>query len=187
MEVPSSDPTQAPSTLTIAVPDKLATGNGLWGYGLSMTAVKTLDPALVFANLGYTGYVSRHFNNLSTNPNVQNPGDVSLGSTITYGLGLAFALNDKTSVSMSFSDQLARSARVRYDGGDWVTLGEKKLRGVEEKVTVLIPGESNVTMTSVEAAESDGLDVRLEAEHVMLLYRNSRERNPEKAGGNMLQ
>lgn len=120
--VPSSDPTQAPSTLTIAVPDKLATGNGLWGYGLSMTAVKTLDPALVFANLGYTGYVPRHFDNLSTNPNVQNPGDVSLGSSFTYGLGLAFALNDKTSVSMSFSDQLTRSARVRYDGGDWTTL-----------------------------------------------------------------
>ena len=122
VQVPSSDPAQAPSTLTIAVPDKLATGNGLWGYGLSMTAVKTLDPALVFANFGYTGYIPRHFDNLATDPNVQNPGDVSLGSSFTYGLGLAFALNDKTSISMSFSDQLTRSARVRYDGGNWTTL-----------------------------------------------------------------
>lgn len=82
---------------------------------------------------------------------------------------------------------IASQAFATYCGGDWVTLGEKKLRGVEEKVTVLIPGESNMTMTSVEAAESDGLDVRSEAEHVMLLYRNSREQNTEKAGGNMLQ
>jgi len=120
--VPSSNPNQSPSTLTIAVPDKLATGNGLWGYGLSMTAVKTLDPALVFANFGYTGYVSRHFDNISTDPNVQNPGEVKLGSSWNYGVGVAFALNDKTSLSMSFSDQITRSSSIRYDGGNWTSL-----------------------------------------------------------------
>lgn len=74
---------------------------------------------------------------------------------------------------------IASQAFATYCGGDWVTLGDKKLRGVEEKVTLLVPGDANMTMTSVEAAENDRLDVRSEAEHVMLLYRNSQDRKPK--------
>ncbi len=82
---------------------------------------------------------------------------------------------------------IASQAFATYCGGDWVTLGEKKLRGVEEKVTVLMPGEANMKMTSVEAAENNRLDVRSEAEHVMLLYRNSRDRGSASPDGNFLQ
>ncbi|MDB5526806.1 MAG: adenylate/guanylate cyclase protein [Rhizobium sp.] len=82
---------------------------------------------------------------------------------------------------------IASQAFATYCGGDWVTLGEKKLRGVEDKVTILTPGAENMKMTSVEAMEKSRMDVRSEAEQVMLLYRNSRDQKPQKLGGNFLQ
>jgi adenylate cyclase len=82
---------------------------------------------------------------------------------------------------------IASQAFATYCGGDWVTLGEKRLRGVEEKITVLMPSESNMTMSGIELAESNGHDVRSEAEHVMLLYRNTRQQKPTLPGPNFLQ
>lgn len=82
---------------------------------------------------------------------------------------------------------VASQAFATYCGGDWVTLGEKRLRGVEEKITVLMPSESNMTMSGVELAESNGHDLRSEAEHVMLLYRNTRQQKPTLPGANFLQ
>lgn len=82
---------------------------------------------------------------------------------------------------------VASQAFATYCGGDWVTLGEKKLRGVEDKVTVLAPGEDNLKMSSVEATDRNKPDVRSEAEQVMLLFRNSRDQKPQKIGGNFLQ
>ncbi|MCL7743876.1 transporter [Guyparkeria hydrothermalis] len=105
-----------------AIPEEQATGNGLWGVGASVSAVKTLDPALLFANLGYTHYLSRSFDDLNNDPDTVNPGDVELGDSWTVGLGLAFALNDKASLSMSYSQQINGQARTRYDGEDWVDL-----------------------------------------------------------------
>jgi len=105
-----------------AIPEEQATGNGLWGVGASVSAVKTIDPALVFANLGYTHYFSRSFDDLNNDPDTVNPGDVELGDSWSWGLGLAFALNDKASLSMSYSQQINGQARTRYEGEDWVDL-----------------------------------------------------------------
>src|SRR5690606_17617881 len=55
------------------------------------------------------------------NPETVNPGDVRLGRAIYFGAGLAFAFNERTSLSMSFSDKLSAPARTPYDGahGTW--------------------------------------------------------------------
>ena len=82
---------------------------------------------------------------------------------------------------------VASQAFATYCGGDWVTLGEKRLRGVEEKITVLAPGESNMATTGIELAKNNGHDVRSEAEHVMLLYRNTRQPKQTVPGANFLQ
>ena len=105
-----------------AIPEEQATGNGLWGVGASVSAVKTLDPAILFANLGYTHYLSRSFDDLNNDPDTVDPGEVELGDSWNWGLGLAFALNDKASLSMSYSQQINGKARTRYDGEDWVDL-----------------------------------------------------------------
>ncbi|WP_197490450.1 hypothetical protein [Halothiobacillus diazotrophicus] len=110
------------SFVQFSVPTKQATGNGLWGYGVSLSMVKTMDPALIFTNFGYTGYLSRHFNDIGIDPSVQNPGRVKLGESFSYALGLAFALNDRASLSLSVSDQISRQARIKYDGQPWQAL-----------------------------------------------------------------
>ena len=82
---------------------------------------------------------------------------------------------------------IASEAFTTYCGGDWVTLGEKKLRGVQDKVTILAPGEENLKMSGVEATGGKKPDAGSEAEQVMLLFRNSRDQKPRKLEGNLLQ
>ncbi len=108
--------------IRFAVPEEQATGNGLWGVGASVSAVKTLDPALLFANFGYTHYISRSFDDLDNDADTVTPGEVSLGGSWNWGLGLAFALNDRASLSMSFSQQINDKARTKYEGEEWVDL-----------------------------------------------------------------
>lgn len=92
--------------------------------------------------------------------------------------GLTKTLGQTVIASQAFAD---------YCGGDWTMLGEKRLRGVEAKVTVLAPGNDNMEMSNIERAESNGHDVRSEAEHVMLLYRNTRQQKPTNLGAKFLQ
>jgi adenylate cyclase len=117
-------------------------------------------------------------------------GNVGLKDRLTFSAfgGAVNEVSRLQGLTKAYSHPIiASQAFASYCGGDWLSLGEKKLRGVEEKVTILTPGENNLKMTSVEEAENDRLDVRSEAEHVMLLYRNSREQNAQKAGGAFLQ
>lgn len=109
-------------SVDIEVPDKLATGNGLWGYGVTLSAIKTLDPTVLFANVGYSAFVPGHFNDIDSDPNTRTPGDVQLGDTWQFGVGAAFAFNRSTSLTLSFSDQLRSAARIRSDGSGWTRL-----------------------------------------------------------------
>ncbi|TMU95434.1 adenylate/guanylate cyclase domain-containing protein [Brucella haematophila] len=83
---------------------------------------------------------------------------------------------------------IASEAFTTYSGGNWVMLGEKKLRGVQEKVTILAPAAEDMKLGSVEATGKNKSDAGSEAEQVMLLYRNSREqKKPRKLEGNLMQ
>jgi len=110
------------SFVRFAVPDEQATGNGLWGVGASVSAVKTIDPAILFANFGYRHYLSRSFDDLNNDPDTRSPGEVRLGDEWSWGLGLAFALNDRASLSMSFSQQVSGQAETKEEGEDWASL-----------------------------------------------------------------
>lgn len=82
---------------------------------------------------------------------------------------------------------IASEAFANYCGGDWISLGERRLRGVQDKLAILAPGEGNMTAAPLETGQKKGLDLRSEAEHVMLLYRNSRQPKPAGPGANFLQ
>ncbi len=75
---------------SITYPSELPTGSGLWSISNSLSFVKTADPAILFANLGYTYNVEGSFRDISASDGNQ-PGDVQLGDSIFYGLGMAFA------------------------------------------------------------------------------------------------
>lgn len=101
------------------VPEDLPTGNGVWGVTPGISVVKTYDPAIVFANLGYTYNFEESFSDISAQQGVKVPGKVQLGNTFNFGLGVAFALNEKMSLAMSFSELIAQKSKIKADGQGW--------------------------------------------------------------------
>lgn len=106
--------------IRFAVPAKQPTGNGVWQANLGLSAVKTADPAILFANLGYIHSFKRSFDDIDSNPDTINPGEVKLGGSYYFGAGIAFAFNERTSLSISFSDKLSARASTRYKDGKWM-------------------------------------------------------------------
>ena len=105
--------------IRFAVPEEQPTGNGTWQASIGLSAVKTSDPAILFGNIGYTYAFESSFDDIDNNPDTVNPGKVKLGDSFYFGAGVAFAFNERTSLSISLSDRLSARARTRYEGGPW--------------------------------------------------------------------
>jgi len=108
--------------IRFAVPSEQPTGNGVWQANIGLSAVKTADPAILFANVGYIHSFDRSFDDIDSNPDTVNPGDVRLGKSFYFGAGIAFAFNERTSLSISFSDKLSARASTRYKDGKWIKM-----------------------------------------------------------------
>ncbi len=106
--------------IRFAVPAEQPTGNGVWQANIGLSAVKTADPAILFANVGYIHSFERSFDDIDSNPDTVNPGKVKLGGSYYFGAGVAFAFNERTSLSISFSDKLSARAATRYKDGQWI-------------------------------------------------------------------
>ncbi|WMJ69260.1 hypothetical protein [Stenotrophomonas sp. 24(2023)] len=106
--------------IRFAVPAEQPTGNGVWQANVGVSMVKTADPAILFANAGYVHSFVRGFDDIDSNPDTVNPGEVKLGGSVYFGAGVAFAFNERTSLSLSFSDRIGARASTRYKGGQWV-------------------------------------------------------------------
>lgn len=106
--------------IRFAVPAQQPTGNGVYQANIGLSAVKTADPAILFANLGYIRSFKRSFDDIDSNPDTVNPGEVKLGDAYYFGAGVAFAFNERTSLSISFSDRLSGRASTRYKDGRWI-------------------------------------------------------------------
>lgn len=100
------------------IPDELPTGSGVWSLSTGLSFLTTTDPAIIFANIAYTHYFSEDFSDLGSTPGAANePGEVKLGDSIQIGLGIAFAINERTSYSMSFTQRFFDEAEVTPKGG----------------------------------------------------------------------
>lgn len=100
-------------------PEELPSGTGTWAVSTGLSLVKTTDPAILFANLGYFYNLSRHFDDISSNPGQVVPGSIKLGDSVQYGLGMAFALNDSTSMSFGYTQRVTFLSRTKIDGQSW--------------------------------------------------------------------
>lgn len=72
-------------------------GSGFWAVNTNVTFIKTYDPAVIYGSLGYTHLFARRFGN------ALNGAFVIPGESFSYGLGLGFAINDRITLSSSFS------------------------------------------------------------------------------------
>lgn len=105
----------------LSVPEELPTGNGVWSVTPGISLVKTVDPAVLFGNLSYTYNFEQDFSDISPNQGTRQPGRIRLGNWWQLGMGLAFALNEKMSLSMSYSQLISRSSRIQQDD-QWFTV-----------------------------------------------------------------
>lgn len=101
----------------LQVPRSLATGSGVWGASLGVSALKTLDPMVVFGSINYFRNFKRSFADIDENPGDQ-PGRVAIGNALQFGAGLAYALNESSSISMSYSQRLVERSRLKLDAVD---------------------------------------------------------------------
>lgn len=103
----------------LTLPSELPSGNGVWGLSTGLSFVKTADPAILFANLGYFRNFRRKFDDISPAPTVTSPGEVDLGDSFQFGVGIGFALNERTSLSLSYSQRFTEASRTRREGASW--------------------------------------------------------------------
>lgn len=101
----------------LQVPSALATGSGVWGASLGVSALKTIDPMVVFGSINYFRNFERSFGDIDENPGDQ-PGRVAIGNAFQFGAGLAYALNESSSISMSYSQRLVERSRLKLDAAE---------------------------------------------------------------------
>jgi len=102
----------------LAVPTQLSTGSGVWGASVGLSALKTIDPMVVYGSVSYFHNFQRHFGDIDEAVGDQ-PGSARLGRAIQFGAGVAFALNDRSSLNFGYTQRLVSHTRVRRDGQDW--------------------------------------------------------------------
>lgn len=110
---------QAADNDNLFVPEELPTGNGVWSVTPGLSLVKTVDPAVLFASLAYTHNFEDSFDDISPTQGQKVPGKVKLGDWFQYGLGMAFALNERMSLSFSYSQLISQKSRLKPQGEDW--------------------------------------------------------------------
>jgi len=112
--------------IRFAVPEEQPTGNGVWQASVGLSAVKATDPAILFGSIGYVHSFTESFDDIDNNPDTVNPGKVRLGRAFQIGAGVAFAFNERTSLSIAFNNRFNSRARTLYEGpdatGEWVKL-----------------------------------------------------------------
>lgn len=111
-----------PSNSSLSYPESLPTGNGVWSITPGISLVKTFDPAVLFGSLSYTYNMEESFGDISSTVNQKVGGKVKLGDSFQIGAGIAFALNEKMSMSFSVTDLIQRRAKIKADGEDWTTV-----------------------------------------------------------------
>ena len=102
----------------LSVPEELPTGNGVWQISGGASVLKTIDPALVFASFDYFYNFERDFDDIGSSPGDQ-PGTVDIGDSFQIGFGVAYALNEDFSLSLSYSQRWFDETRTKLDGGDF--------------------------------------------------------------------
>lgn len=135
-----------PNNDNLSVPEDLPTGNGVWAITPGISLVKTFDPAVLFGSLSYTYNMEDSFGDISPQVNTKVPGDVKLGDSWQVGAGIAFALNEKMSMSFSFTDQFARKTKIKPENGDWQSVSNSDYNSANFNIGMTLAATDNLTI-----------------------------------------
>lgn len=84
---------------------ELPTGSGHWGVEPYLTILKTVDPAVLFANLGYFYHIKRDIGGI---------GEVDPSDSINVSFGVGYALNDKVALNTAYEQKIY--TRSEFEG-----------------------------------------------------------------------
>ena len=101
---------------------------------------------MLFGSLSYTHNFEDSFSDISPNLNQKIPGKVSLGDSFQLGVGVAFALNEKMSMSFSVSDLVQRKSKVKQSGQDWQSVVSSDANAGYFNVGMTIAASDNLTI-----------------------------------------
>src|SRR5690606_2815203 len=94
----------------LKIPEQLAFGTGVWSAAAGVSVLKSLDPLVVFGSVNYFMNFAQGFDDIDESLGDQ-PGRVDLGDSLQYGAGVAFALNERSSLSASFTQRFVQHTR----------------------------------------------------------------------------
>lgn len=120
-----------PLNTNLEFPEELPTGSGLWGVQTGLSFLKTVDPAILFGSISWRHYFEDDFNDLGSDPEAApSPGEVQLGDQYQFSLGIAFALNERTSLSTSFTQRFIDDTEITRPGfGTQTVVGSDSTTG----------------------------------------------------------
>ncbi|WP_350615571.1 hypothetical protein [Pseudomonas sp. HY7a-MNA-CIBAN-0227] len=137
---------RSPNNSNLYVPENLPTGNGVWSITPGISLVKTFDPAVLFGSLSYTHNFEDSFDDISSTVNEKIGGKVRLGDSFQIGVGVAFALNERMSMSFSVSDLIQRKSKLKPDSGDWQSVVSSDANAGYFNVGMTIAASENLTI-----------------------------------------
>lgn len=139
---------QDPNNDSLAYPEDLPTGNGVWSISPGISLVKTFDPAVLFGSLSYTHTLEESFSDVSSTSGVKVPGKVKLGDSFQIGAGIAFALNEKMSMSFSVSDLIARKSKIKSaeTGDSWTSVPSSDANAAYFNLGMTLAATDNLTI-----------------------------------------
>lgn len=153
-----------PTNTNLTVPTELPTGNGVWAVTTGVSLLKTLDPAIVFTNLGYTYNIEESFDDISASDGRQ-PGKVKLGDSIRAGFGTAFALNERLSLALSYSHEYIQKSETTQGGAT------NEVVGSDASVGVFSLGGTYALNDSTSVVTSLGVGLTDDASDISLTFR----------------
>lgn len=137
---------RSPTNDNLYVPENLPTGNGVWSITPGISLVKTFDPAVLFGSVSYTHNLEDSFDDISSDVNQKVGGKVRLGDSFQFGVGVAFALNERMSMSFSVSDLIQRKSKLKPDGGGWQSIVSSDANAGYFNVGMTIAASENLTI-----------------------------------------
>jgi hypothetical protein len=150
----------------LSIPETLSTGSGVWSASAGVSVLKTLDPMIVFGSFTYFHNFSRHFSDIDDALGDQ-PGTVKVGGAFQYGAGVAYALNDRSSLSLSFTQRFVRRTQLRRDGED----AFRNVVGSQANVGILNIGANFALADKVSIITTVGVGMTTDAPDMMVSVR----------------
>lgn len=97
------------------IEQELPTGSGFWAVEPSLTFIMPSDPVVFFANLGYQWNIE---SDVSESVGGSFISDVDPGDAVRLSIGLGVALNERTSMSIGYSQDFIGETQTSINGID---------------------------------------------------------------------